>query len=95
MSRVSIATNTLVSKVLLEKRDNTYIASGISTSDGKVFRARKEVIVSCGAFRTPQILMLSGIGASEQLHAIGVDQIIDAPQVGQNLHDRECSRQFT
>jgi 4-pyridoxate dehydrogenase len=49
--------------------------------------AAKEVIVSCGALSTPQLLLLSGIGPSDQLRTAGVDAIVDLPGVGSNLHD--------
>ncbi|KAI9686099.1 MAG: hypothetical protein M1822_004083 [Bathelium mastoideum] len=89
MSKVHIVANTMVGKILLEKKDQKCVATGIITADGKVYQARKEVIVSCGAFRTPQILMMSGIGNPDQLHSIGVETLVEIPQVGQNLHDRK------
>ncbi len=49
--------------------------------------AKREVIVSCGAFKTPQILMLSGIGPREQLDAHGVPVIRELTWVGQSLAD--------
>ncbi|MBY8885546.1 GMC family oxidoreductase N-terminal domain-containing protein [Streptomyces sp. PTM05] len=50
-------------------------------------RARREVIVSCGAIDTPKLLMLSGIGPADHLREVGVDVVLDAPGVGQNLQD--------
>ena len=50
-------------------------------------RARKEIILSAGAFQSPQILMLSGIGASDQLGIHGIDCLHELPGVGQNLQD--------
>jgi choline dehydrogenase-like flavoprotein len=49
--------------------------------------ARKEVIMAAGAFNTPQILMLSGIGNSTTLAAAGVKPLVDLPSVGQNMTD--------
>ena len=50
-------------------------------------RARREVVVSCGAIETPKLLMLSGIGPAEHLREVGVEVLLDAPGVGQNLRD--------
>jgi choline dehydrogenase len=52
-----------------------------------VARARKEVIVSAGAFESPKLLMHSGIGASDELKRHGIDVKKDLPGVGKNLQD--------
>jgi choline dehydrogenase-like flavoprotein len=51
-------------------------------------RARREVILAGGAFATPQLLMLSGIGEAAQLKAFGIEPRADLPEVGRNLQDR-------
>ncbi|WP_175415864.1 GMC family oxidoreductase [Curtobacterium sp. SGAir0471] len=50
--------------------------------------ARREVVVATGAFNTPQLLMLSGVGPAAHLRQHGVDVVVDAPGVGGNLQDR-------
>ena len=52
--------------------------------------ASKEVIVSCGAIRSPQILMLSGIGPRKHLSNLNISTKYDLPGVGQNLQDHLC-----
>ncbi|HUN46777.1 MAG TPA: GMC oxidoreductase [Stellaceae bacterium] len=51
-------------------------------------RASREVIVSGGAFNSPQLLMLSGIGPRRDLQRLGIPVVRDLPGVGQNLQDR-------
>ncbi|MEH2025340.1 GMC family oxidoreductase [Nostoc sp.] len=50
-------------------------------------RVDREVIVSAGAFDSPKLLMLSGIGDAAQLQAMGISVVVDLPGVGQNLQD--------
>ncbi|OJJ59831.1 hypothetical protein ASPSYDRAFT_30663 [Aspergillus sydowii CBS 593.65] len=49
--------------------------------------ASKEVIVSAGAFQSPQLLMISGVGPAEELGSHGIDVVADLPGVGQNMWD--------
>ena len=54
----------------------------------RVAKARREVIVAGGAFNSPQILMLSGIGEREQLEKYNIPVQLELPGVGKNLQDR-------
>lgn len=65
-------------------------------------RARREVIVCAGAFNSPQLLQLSGIGPAARLQALGIEVVTDLPGVGANLQDHyngrlvyECTRPWT
>jgi choline dehydrogenase len=49
--------------------------------------ARREVVVSCGAINSPQLLKLSGVGAASELRAQGIAVVQDLPGVGENLQD--------
>ena len=62
--------------------------------DGTVVRARREVILSAGAIGSPHLLMLSGIGAADELRAGGVEPVHELPQVGKNLQDHLASGIF-
>jgi choline dehydrogenase-like flavoprotein len=53
----------------------------------RLIRARRETIVCLGAFGSPQLLMLSGVGDAAALQALGIAPLIDLPGVGANLHD--------
>ncbi len=55
-------------------------------------RANCEVVLSAGAFQSPQLLQLSGIGDADHLRALGIQPVHDAPQVGKNLQDHLQSR---
>ena len=46
----------------------------------------REVILCGGAFNSPQLLMLSGIGPADHLRAVGIEPVVDLP-VGKNLQD--------
>ena len=54
---------------------------------GHEFRAGREVIVCGGAYNSPQLLMLSGIGPAEHLEMREIEVVLDFPQVGENLID--------
>ena len=50
-------------------------------------RARREILVSGGAYNSPQLLQLSGVGPAELLKQHGIDVVLDAPGVGNDLQD--------
>jgi choline dehydrogenase len=50
-------------------------------------RARKEVLVSSGAYNSPQLLQLSGVGPADLLKTHGIGVVLDAPGVGNDLQD--------
>lgn len=72
---------------------NLYRASGRpseAAGEKRAVHVSREVILSGGAFNTPQMLMLSGIGPREELEKPGIDipLLVDLPGVGSNLQDR-------
>ncbi|KAI1841908.1 hypothetical protein JX265_013080 [Neoarthrinium moseri] len=89
-SNLEIRCNSVVEKVLTERRGDKVIATGVVISaGGKTQRidARLEVILAAGALHTPQILELSGIGNRVLLESHGIPVVIDNPNVGENLQD--------
>jgi choline dehydrogenase-like flavoprotein len=60
---------------------------GFRLEEEIVLRAEREVIVAGGAYNSPQLLMLSGVGPAWQLEALGIPVVADLPEVGQNLQD--------
>jgi choline dehydrogenase len=53
----------------------------------KSARARKEILISGGAYNSPQLLQLSGVGPADLLKRYGIDVVLDAPGVGHDLQD--------
>lgn len=100
-ANLDLVTQALVEKVLLEDRR----ATGVRFQyQGKVavIRARREVIVACGAIKSPQVLMLSGIGPANELARHGITLRHEMPGVGQDLQDHlkiysswRCTRPIT
>src|SRR4030081_3352581 len=65
-------------------------------------RARKEILVSSGAYNSPQLLQLSGVGPADLLKQHGIGVVLDAPGVGNDLQDhmqvrlvRRCAQVVT
>lgn len=82
----AIRTGALVEKILIE--DGRAAGVIIRRGSGReTLRARGGVIVSAGAFNSPQILMLSGIGPAAHLSEHGIDVVVDRAGVGANLQD--------
>ncbi len=85
-SNATVLTGAHVTRIVLENG----VARGVEfvrRGDVRTVRADREVIVSAGAFQSPQILMLSGIGPADHLRACGIDPVCDLPGVGENLQD--------
>ncbi|KAI1465034.1 choline dehydrogenase [Daldinia caldariorum] len=83
LNDVKVFTETIVHRITFSGST----ATGVELADGRKATARKEVIICAGAYRTPQILMLSGIGPSTTLSEQGIPVVYNSPHVGQNLHD--------
>lgn len=60
----------------------------VADGEGGCALATREVILAGGAFATPQLLMLSGIGDATHLRSLGIEPRMDLPDVGRNLQDR-------
>ncbi|HWA01838.1 MAG TPA: choline dehydrogenase [Caulobacterales bacterium] len=100
---LTILSKALASRILFENG----VAVGVEFSAGpgkpvRTIRAEREVLACGGAFQTPQLLMLSGVGPADHLAGLGIPVVVDAPQVGENLQDHldvsvisECTKPIT
>jgi 4-pyridoxate dehydrogenase len=82
---LSVEVRALVARVTMQGKR----ATGVEyEKDSLALRAiaRREVILCGGAFNSPQVLMLSGIGPADHLRSVGIEPIVDLP-VGKNLQD--------
>ena len=85
-ANLHIETGALVSRIVLQGQR----ATGVEyRKDGNLQTAQagREVLLCGGAFNSPQLLMLSGIGPADELRAVGVTPVQDLPGVGRNLSD--------
>ncbi|HEX9787751.1 MAG TPA: GMC family oxidoreductase, partial [Candidatus Binatia bacterium] len=101
-NRLHVELNALASRVILDERNravgieylkgkNLYRAHASPAGESgerREARAAREVILCGGAFNTPQLLKLSGIGPSRELEQHGIGVRVDLPGVGMNLQDR-------
>lgn len=88
LAGIEVLTETMVHRVEFEfEEGSSPKASTVLVADGQHIKARKEIILAAGAFRTPQVLILSGIGPSETLSQHGISLVSNAPEVGRNLTD--------
>lgn len=84
---LKVSTRSRVTKIIIDEQSME--ARGVEfTKDGKTYRiwARREVILSAGAFHSPQLLMLSGIGPKHHLESLGIKVLKDLP-VGEVMYD--------
>jgi choline dehydrogenase-like flavoprotein len=93
---VEVRTGSLVHKVLLQNQSSTgkLAATGVQVINGQQILATREVIISSGAYNSPKLLLLSGIGPQSELQKHGIDVQLDSPHVGRGFRDDMNVRQF-
>lgn len=86
---LTVVQHALTEKVLTDNGRATGVRYRITKGRKETVDALcdREVILSAGAFGSPQILLLSGIGAKKHLEPHGIDQVVDVGGVGENLQD--------
>lgn len=93
---LEVATNKYVDKIILETDESgSQTASAVRVQEkGREYIeiiARKEIILTAGAYGTPAILLRSGIGLEDELAQVGIEAKINLPGVGKNLMDHMVS----
>ena len=86
MPNIDLRADAQAQRILFEGRRAIAVAY-LRGGRQEVLHARREIIVAAGAFGSPQLLMLSGIGPAQHLREHGIDVLMDAPEVGGNLQD--------
>lgn len=94
-SNLSVKTDTVVDHLILAAYGERKRAIGAELKcvrgDKTVVKARKEVILSAGAYCTPAILLRSGIGPKQEVQELGIESQVDLSGVGKNLMDHPVS----
>ena len=101
--KLTVLLNALVRRIEIDPETKTAVAAHViqgthlykaaaqpygTPSQERRFEARREIILSGGAFNSPQLLMLSGVGDQGHLAAMGLTTVCDLPGIGRNLQDR-------
>lgn len=91
---LTVVTGACVQKIEFDR--SQLAAGGLPVACGVIYSckgvtqsvtAEREIILSAGALRSPQLLQLSGIGERAHLESLGIEVISELPAVGENLHD--------
>ncbi len=84
---LAVKHDALVSRVIFSGKRANGVAYRQKGGNEVAASARREVILTAGAFGSPKVLMLSGIGPAAHLRAQGIAVLGDAPEVGANFQD--------
>ncbi len=100
-TNLQVETSALAQRIVFDGR-RAEAVEYLKAGTLRTARARKEILVSGGAYNSPQLLQLSGVGPAELLRKHGVDVVLDAPGVGHDLQDHlqvrmvmRCSKSIT
>jgi len=84
---LSVETSALAQRILFDGRRAEAVEYRSAGGVVRTARARKEILVSSGAYNSPQLLQLSGVGPADLLRSHGIELVLDAPGVGNDLQD--------
>lgn len=83
---LTIVTSAQVRRIVIE-RDRAVGVDYVEGGEARHIRAGRQVVLCAGAYASPQLLMLSGVGPAEHLQSHGIAVVADAPGVGRNLQE--------
>jgi choline dehydrogenase-like flavoprotein len=84
--RLDVRIGVTVQKILIEAGRATGVVYSVA-GKRRTVKARGAVVLSAGAFNSPQVLMLSGIGPATHIREHGIEVLVDRPAVGSDLQD--------
>jgi choline dehydrogenase len=85
-NNLQVETAALAQRILFEGRRAVAVEYS-KAGARRTARARKEILVASGAYNSPQLLQLSGVGPADLLRKHGIDIVLDMPGVGNDLQD--------
>ncbi len=85
--KLEVVTGALTEKIIVEDGRATGVIVRQGRSTRRTLRARGAIVLAAGAFGSPQVLQLSGIGPADHLRTLGIDIVLDKPAVGADLQD--------
>ena len=87
LPNLTVYTSAMGKRIIFDNQKKATAVEVQTQGDLYTLSVKQEVIVSAGAFRSPQLLMVSGVGPASTLRGHGIPLIHDNPHVGQNLVD--------
>ena len=84
---LTILTDTNVNKIVIENKKAVGVECIDKDGNYYILKANKEVILSSGAFGSPQIMLRSGVGPRDEINKHGIEHLHELPGVGKNLQD--------
>ena len=90
-SNLTVITGAHASRIICEGRRAVGVAY-LRSGQEEVARAEREIVLCAGAFNSPQLLMLSGVGPADEIQRHGIEDLHELPGVGTNLQDHPAGK---
>lgn len=93
-TKLTVYGKTMAEKIIFDSNKSARAVEVTANNVTFTLSAKKEIILSAGAFQSPQLLMVSGIGPAAVLKLFDIPVVSDLPGVGQNWQDNPASSMF-